>query len=80
MINLTFNDINSFKEYLKTNKGKDFTVNMPDRNLFDSIKFIVLSSAYFYQKFPDNKLKIKTKSSDIKSLVSSFNLNNLEFV
>ena len=80
MINLTFNDVNSFKNYINSTNDTDFALDCSGKNIFESVKFMVLSSAYFYQKFPEDKLKCKTNSEDLKTLVSSFEVKNLEFV
>lgn len=80
MMNLTFNDINGFKEYIDSNNIEDFALDLSGKNIFDSLKFLVLSSAYYYQKFPENKLKCIVKSDDIKTLAANFEVNNLEFV
>lgn len=79
MINLTFDSANSFKEYLKSTKENDFSLDVESMNIFDDLKFVILSSTYFYQKYPDKKLKCKT-SKGLQSLISSFEVKNLEFV
>lgn len=80
MLNLTFNDSEDFKNYINTTNERDFALDVTSMNIFDSLKFMVMSSAYFYQKYPDEKLKCKINSNDIKSLISSFEVKNLEFV
>ncbi len=80
MLNLTFNDINSFKNYINASNCEDFVLNLSNMNIFESIKFVVLSSAYYSQKFPEDKLKCVVNSEDVKSLISSFDVKNLEFV
>ena len=80
MINLAFNDAEGFKNYLRSTKSDDFALDTTNMNIFDSLKFMVLSSAYFYQKYPNSKLKCKIKSDDIKSLIVNFDIKNLEFV
>ena len=80
MINLTFKNSDEFKNYLNNTNDKDFTLDTTSMNIFDSLKFMVMSSAYFYQKYPQEKLKCKIKSNNIKSLISSFELENLEFI
>ncbi len=80
MVNLTFNDINSFKNYINKNNHNNFALDITGKNIFDSLKFLVLSSSYYYQKFPENKLKCIVKSDDIKTLAANFEINNLEFV
>ena len=80
MINLTFKSSDEFKIYLNNTNNKDFALDTTSMNIFDGLKFMVLSSAYFYQKYPKEKLRCKIKSDDIKTLISSFEIKNLEFV
>lgn len=80
MINLTFNSSDEFKNYLNNTNEKDFALDTTSMNIFESLKFLVLSSAFFYQKYPQEKLKCKIKSDEIKSLISTFEVKNLEFV
>lgn len=78
MKNLVCNDINEFKNYLEISKDADFALDLREFKVFDGLKFAVLSSAYFYQKHP--KEKLKCYGGQIKNLISSFNVNNLEFI
>lgn len=80
MVNLTFNSSDEFKNYLNSTNEKDFALDTTSMNIFESLKFLVLSSAFFYQKYPQEKLKCKIKSDEIKSLISTFEVKNLEFV
>lgn len=80
MINLTFKTSEEFNNYLKSTNDTDFAIDTTEMNVFESIKFMVMSSAYFYQKYPQEKLKCKIKSNDIKTLISNFEVRNLEFV
>ncbi|MBO6087465.1 hypothetical protein J6P92_03860 [bacterium] len=80
MLNLTFKTSEDFKNYINTTNERDFAVDVTSMNIFDSLKFMVMSSAYFYQKYPEEKLKCKIKSNDIRSLISAFEVKNLEFV
>ena len=55
---------------------KNIELDVTSMNIFDSLKVLVLSSA----KHPENTLKCKGVSDDAKSLVSTFDVRNLEFV
>lgn len=77
---LKFTDADMFKEYLKGSVDNNFSLDLSSMNLFDSLKFMVLSSVYFNQKFPKTKLKCHVNSDDVKPLLSTFKINNLEFV
>lgn len=79
MKDLQIRNINCYKEYIDK-YGENFSADLSSMNVFDSLKFAVLSSAYFYQKFPESTLKCKVNSADLKNLVTSFKVQNLEFV
>ena len=74
------NDINKFKNYIETSDHSDFSLDLTSMNIFDGLQFLVVSSAYFSQKFPDKKLKCQGISDDIKTLIKNFRVHNLEFV
>lgn len=80
MIKFVDNDIEKFREYIDNSNCSEFSIDISSMNLFNSLKFMVLSSAYFYQKFPHKKLKCHAPSDDIKNLISSFKVKNLEFI
>lgn len=79
MKTLKFDNITTFRNYLKNSKDGNFLLDISSMNLFDSLKFLVLSSIYFYQKFPEMKLKCRVQSEDVKSLAKTFKVQNLEF-
>lgn len=80
MKNLYAENIIEFQKYLAEMQDDAFALDLTSMNIFDSLKFMVLSSTYFYQKFPEGKLKCKVQSDDVKSLLSAFDVRNLEFV
>ncbi len=80
MAELKFKNIDGFKDYLDKNDGSGFSLDLSSMNIFDGLRFMVLSSEYYYRKFPEKKLKCKLPSDDVKSLISSFQVRNLEFV
>ncbi len=64
--------LNSFDIKFMENIELDLT----SMNIFDSLKTMVLSSAHH----PERILKCKGVSEDAKSLISTFEVRNLEFV
>lgn len=76
----TSNIAEKFKKFIEKQKCADIVVDLSNINIFDALKFIVISSAYHYQKFPSGKLKCHVASEDVKTLVSSFCTPNLELV
>lgn len=55
---------------------ENLELDLTAMNIFDSLKMMVLSSAHN----PERTLKCKGASDDVKSLVSVFEVRNLEFV
>lgn len=55
---------------------KNIELDLTSMNIFDSIKAVVMSSACN----PELRLVCKGASDDVKSLVSNFEVRNLEFV
>ena len=51
-------------------------LDLTSMNIFDSLKMMVLSSAHH----PERILKCKGVSEDAKSLISAFEVKNLEYV
>ena len=74
------NEFTNIEKYFEGFKNQDFFVDLSSANIFDSLKFAVLSSTYLSQIAPDTKMKCKVESEDIRSLILSFKINNLEFV
>lgn len=72
------NDIDEFKKCI--DEREDFYVDLTSLNIFDSMKFLVVSSAYLLTKFPDEKLKCKVVCDDIKTMAETFQIQNFEFV
>jgi len=68
------------KKALKKAELRNSELDLSSMNLFDAVKVLVLTSSYLYTKSPDEKLKFKFVSSDIKNILSSFSLTNLEMV
>lgn len=64
--------LNNFVDVCMENIELDVT----SMNIFDSLKVMVLSSAHH----PERILKCRGVSEDAKSLVSAFDVRNLEFV
>lgn len=69
-----------FRKYLEKQNCSDIMIDLSGVNIFDAMKFIVLSSSYHYQKYPSGKLKCHVGSDDIKDLALLFSAGNLEFV
>lgn len=72
--------IEKFKKYVKKHDCPMLLLDLSSFNILDAVKFVLLSSAYHYQKYPFGKLQYKVVSDDIKSLVSNLSIANLEFI
>ena len=72
--------VEEIKKMLKNAEISKSELDLSGMNLFDAIKVLVLTSSYLYQKSPADKLKFKFVSGDIKNLLASFSLTNLEMV
>jgi len=72
--------LEEIKKMLKTVQVAQLELDLTGMNLFDAVKVLVLTSSYLYKKSPAEKLKFKFVSSDIKNVLSSFSLTNLEMV
>ena len=74
------NILEKFKRYVKTHDCPEVTLDLSSLNIFDAVKFVVLSSAYHYTKYPSGKLKYHVPSEEVKELISNFSTTNLELV
>lgn len=74
------NSLDKFKKFIKSHDCPELTLNLSSLNIFDATKFVLLSSAYHYQKYPSGKIKYQVESDDIKNLILDFAGTNLEFV
>ena len=86
MERLNLNSTNPFKleetikNYIKSSRSAEIEIDLSSLNIIDSVKVLVLSSAYHYTKHPDGKLTCHTSSGEIKSLMAPFAMQNLELV
>ncbi len=83
-IKLKFEDpvkeLEAFKKYIKKHDCPKINLDLSALNIFDAMRFIVVSSAYHYQKYPAGKLKYKVASEDTKNLVINFKTTNFELI
>ncbi len=77
------NPIQAAKEIekvLKKSAIEKTELDLTGMNILDAVKVLVLTSSYLYKKSPEEKLKFRFVSPDIKNILSGFSLNNLEMV
>lgn len=76
----SINSLDKFKRFVKSHDCPELILDLSTYNIFDAVKFVLLSSAYHYQKYPSGKLKYQVNSDDVKNLVLDFSVKNLEFI
>ncbi len=77
------NPINAVKEVRKAitkSDIHDLEVDLSGMNLLDAVKVLAMTSSYLYQKLPEEKLRFRFISTDIKNIISQLSLKNLEMV
>lgn len=72
--------VEEIKEMLKKVEVSKSELDLSGMNLFDAVKVLVLTSSYLYKKSPAEKLRFKFVSNDIKNILGSFSLTNLEMI
>ena len=72
--------VKEIKKFLKNTELNEFELDLSAMNLFDAVKVLVFASSYLYTKSPAQKLKFKFVSSEIRNILTSFSLTNLEMV
>ena len=71
---------NEIKKILKKAEIQDLELDLSAMNVLDAVKVLVLTSSYLYKNLPEEKLRFRFVSSDIKNILSSFSLKNMEMV
>lgn len=72
--------LEDIKNYIKKCKGAEFSMDLSSLNIIDAAKILMISSAYYYGRFPEGKIKYRCMSDEIKYLIGGFAVNNLELV
>lgn len=65
------------KSYIDKCNCSKIRLDLSALNILDATKAMMLSSAYHYRKFPEGRLVCKTKSDEVKGMLSSFKVGNL---
>ena len=74
------NQIDKFKKFVEKQNCVNVTVDFSSLNIFEALKFLVLLSAYYFQKYPSEKLKCSGLNQDISLFTDELLMKNLEFV
>ncbi len=67
-------EIKKFKKYIKMHDCRYVTIDLSALNIFDALKYALLSSAYHFQQYPSGKLSYQGTSMDIERLISDFSI------
>lgn len=67
-------------EFINKCDKRKVSLDLSALNILEAAKIMTLASAYHYKKFPNGKIICKTKSNEIKDVISMFSLKNLEVV
>lgn len=74
------NQIDKFKKFVEKHDCSNITVDFSSLNIFEALKYLVLLSAYHFQKYPSGKLKCSGLTPEIILFTDDLLMKNLEFV
>ena len=60
------NSLDKFKKFIKNHDCPELTLNLSSLNIFDATKFVLLSSAYHYQKYPSGNYNSSSRLEFVK--------------
>lgn len=66
------------KKIIKKSEVNNLELDLSMMNIIDAVKVLVMTSSYLYKKSPDEKIKFRFVTSEIKNLLNTFSLTNLE--
>ena len=69
-----------FKKYVEKYGYSRIIADFSALNIFDAIKFAVLSSVFISQNYPSGRLKCRGLNSEFYGFMNDFSIKNLEFV
>ena len=59
---------------------QNLELDLSGMNVLDAVKVLAMTSSYLYKKLPEEKLRFRFISTDIKNIISQLSLKNLEMV
>ncbi len=80
MVNELSDITEEFKNFIKVSHSDEITLDLSALNIIESLKVLVLSSAYYFQKYPQGKIKCKTYSKNMDNVASGLITGNIEFI
>lgn len=72
--------VQEVRKVISKSEIRDFGIDLSGMNVLDAVKVLALTSSYLYKKQPEEKIKFRFASGDIKNIVSMLPLKNLEMV
>ena len=73
-------NIDLIKEKIRKSKSSVIELDLTSMNIIDASKTAVLSSAIFYGKHPEGKIKCRLQSDNIKNFIAGLSIKNIEFI
>lgn len=73
-------NINIIEEKVRSSKSEELELDLSSLNVLDASRAAVLSSAIFYGKHPEGKIRCRLQSENIKNFVAGLALGNIEFI
>ena len=73
-------NINIIEEKVRSSKSEELELDLSSMNILDASRAAVLSSAIFYGKHPEGRIKCRLQSENIKNFVAGLALGNIEFI
>ena len=73
-------NLNTIKKKIKKTKASEIEIDLSSLNIIEASKLAVLSSALYYGKNPEGKIKCRLQSAGIRNFITGLALHNIEFV
>ncbi len=72
--------VNRIKRKINDSDCPRLDLNLSEFTLIDTVKVLTMTSTYHFNKYPKGKLKCQVRDPQTKTVLSGFNLRNLELV
>lgn len=72
--------VNKIKRKIQMCDCPRLDLNLSTFSLIDAAKVLTMTSTYHFNKYPKGKLKCQVRDASTKTVLSNFNLKNLELV
>lgn len=72
--------VNRIKKRINDSDCPRLDLDLNEFSLMESVKVLTMTSTYHFNKYPKGKVKCRVTNPQLKSVLSEFNLKNLELV